>query len=78
MTQKIPWYVRRVYAVTNEEERTAVMYVQRVLGLQETGELDEPTKSHVRGLQSLFGLRTTGIIDDPTAEQIERIWPYGA
>lgn len=75
---KLAWYTRRVYAVTNEEERTTVMYVQRVLGLRESGELDEETKSHVRGLQSLFGLRTTGIIDDATAEQIERIFPYGA
>lgn len=75
---KLAWYTRRVYAVTNEEERETVTYVQRVLGLRESGELDDETKSHVRGLQSLFGLRTTGIIDDATAEQIERIFPYGA
>lgn len=75
---KLAWYTRRVYVVTTEEEADTVRYVQRVLGLPETGELDEGTKSHVRGLQTLFGLRTTGIIDDPTAEQVERIWPYGA
>jgi hypothetical protein len=75
---KLAWYSRRVYAVTNQEERDTVTYVQRVLGLPETGELTEETKSHIRGLQSLFGLRTTGIIDDATAEQIERIFPYGA
>lgn len=75
---KPAWYQRRIYAVTNDREREAVTYVQRVLGLQETGELDETTKSHIRGLQALFGLRTSGIIDDDTAEQIERIYPYGA
>ncbi|UVD39711.1 hypothetical protein SEA_ROSEPHARIE_47 [Streptomyces phage RosePharie] len=74
----IPWYERRIYAVTTEQEREAVLHVQLVLGIDQTGELDEPTKSHIRGLQSLFGLRTTGIIDDATAEQIERIFPYGA
>ncbi|ATW69406.1 hypothetical protein SEA_OLICIOUS_48 [Streptomyces phage Olicious] len=75
---KLAWYSRRVYVVTTEEEADTVRYVQRVLGLNETGELDEGTQSHIRGLQLLFGLRTTGIIDDPTAEQIERIYPYGA
>lgn len=74
----IPWYTRRVYAVTTDDEREAVLYVQRVLGIDQTGELDDATKSHIRGLQVLFGLRATGIIDDPTAEQIERIFPYGA
>lgn len=72
------WYDRRIYAVTNDREREGVTYVQRVLGLQETGELDDETKSHIRGLQTLFGLRPTAIIDDATAEQIERIYPYGA
>lgn len=75
---KPAWYTRRIYAVTTEDERTAVSYVQRVLGLRETGELDEETQSHIRGLQVLFGLRPTAIIDDDTAEQIERIFPYGA
>lgn len=75
---KLAWYERRVYAVTTEKEAETVSYVQRVLGLRETGDLDEQTKSHIRGLQALFGLRTSGIIDDATAEQIERIWPYGA
>lgn len=73
-----PWYDRRIYAVTTEREREAVTYVQRVLGLRETGELNEETKSHIRGLQVLFGLRPSAIIDDATAEQIERIFPYGA
>ena len=72
------WYDRRIYVVTNDVERDAVTYVQRALGIDQTGELDDATKSHLRGLQVLFGLRPTGIIDDPTAEQIERIFPYGA
>jgi hypothetical protein len=75
---KPAWYDRRIYAVTTDQEREAVTYVQRVLGLRETGELDEETTSHIRGLQVLFSLRPSGIIDDDTAEQIERIFPYGA
>ena len=72
------WYDRRVYVVTTDKERDAVAYAQRVLGLEETGILDDTTKSHLRGMQALFGIRVTGILDDATAEQIERIWPYGA
>jgi hypothetical protein len=75
---RLPWYKRRVYAVTTEQEAETIRYVQKVLGLPETGELDEGTQSHIRGLQVLFGLRATGIVDDATAELVERIWPYGA
>lgn len=71
------WYSRRVIVSTTEEERDAVKYVQRVLGLRETGDMDDETKSHIRGLQALFGLHTSGILDDQTAEQIERIFPHG-
>lgn len=52
--------------------------MQRVLRCKETGELDNETVSHIRGLQVLFGLRPSGIIDDATADQIERIFPFGA
>lgn len=75
---KPAWYDRRIITATTEREREGVAYVQRVLGLPETGDLTEETTSHIRGLQALFGLRTSGIIDDATAEQIERIYPYGA
>lgn len=75
---KPSWYDRRIYTVTTDYEREAVTYVQRVLRCKETGELDNETVSHIRGLQVLFGLRPSGIIDDATAEQIERIFPYGA
>jgi murein L,D-transpeptidase YcbB/YkuD len=72
------WYDRRIITPTTEKEHEAVKYVQRVLRCNESGEMDEETKSHIRGIQSLFGLRTTGIIDDATAEQINIIWPEGA
>lgn len=72
------WYRRRIIVASTPEEHEAVTYVQRVLRCKETGELDEETKSHIRGLQTLFGLRSTGIIDDATAEQIQHIWPEGA
>lgn len=72
------WYTSRIYAVTTPADRDAVLYFQRVFGLKETGELDDGTKSHIRGLQMLEGIRTSGIIDDATAYAIERIFPYGA
>lgn len=73
------WYSRRIITPVTEQEHEAVAYVQRVLGVpKETGEMDEETISHIRGIQALFGLRCTGIIDDATAQQIERIFPYGA
>jgi hypothetical protein len=76
--RKPAWYTSRIYAVTTDADREAVLYFQRVFGLKETGELDDGTVSHIRGLQMLAGIRTTGIIDDATAEEIERIFPYGA
>lgn len=72
------WYERRIYAAASEEDRRAVRYVQRVLGMVPSGELDEETRSKLRGLQHLFELPVTGILDDATAEQIQRIFPEGA
>ncbi len=72
------WYKRRIYAPVTDQEHDAVKYVQRVLHCEETGELDAPTVSHIRGFQSLFGLAVTGIIDDATAEQVNNVWPEGA
>jgi hypothetical protein len=74
----LPGYKRRIIVATTDAEKEVVIYVQRVLRCNETGVMDEDTKSHLRGLQALFGLRTTGIIDDATAEQIDRIFPEGA
>jgi hypothetical protein len=74
----LPGYKRRIIVSTTDAEKEVVIYVQRVLRCNETGIMDDDTKSHLRGLQALFGLRTTGIIDDATAEQIDRIFPEGA
>jgi hypothetical protein len=75
---KPSWYKKRIISPTTDFEREAVAYVQRVLSLEETGELDDLTKSKLRGVQFIFGLPTTGVLDDATAEEIERIYPYGA
>ena len=72
------WYERKIYASASDEDRRAVRYVQRILGMVPTGELDEETRSKLRGLQHLFGLPITGILDDATAEQVQRIFPEGA
>lgn len=74
----LPGYKRRIIVATTDAEKEVVIYVQRVLRCNETGIMDDDTKSHLRGLQALFGLRVTGIIDDDTATQIDRIFPEGA
>ena len=72
------WIRRPVMVVTNQKERDVVLHVQKALGWAETGEMDEGTRSHLRGLQSLFGLQVTGILDLETAEQVERLREYGS
>ncbi len=75
---KPAWFKKRVITVTSDAEREGVKHVQRVLVLEETGELDPNTQSKIRGVQYIFGLRPTGILDEATAEEIDRIFPYGA
>lgn len=75
---KPSWYNKRILAVNNEFDRQAVRHVQRVLSLEETGELDDNTVIKIRGIQYVFNLPMTGIIDDATAEEVERIFPFGA
>ena len=75
---KPSWYKRRILTVNNEFDREAVRHVQRVLSLEESGELDERTVMKIRGLQYIFNLPMTGYIDDATAEEVERIFPFGA
>jgi hypothetical protein len=72
------WIRRDIMVVTTDKERDCVLHVQKALGWAETGELDDGTKSQLRGLQALFGLRTTGYLDLATAEQVERIREYGS
>lgn len=71
------WYERRIIAASSEEDRRAVCYVQRILGMVPNGEMDEETRSKLRGVQHLFDLPITGILDDATAQQIQRIFPEG-
>lgn len=72
------WIRKPVRIVASDKDRDVVLHVQKALGWAETGELDDGTKSHLRGLQMLFGLPTTGIIDLATAEQVERLREYGS
>lgn len=72
------WFKRTIIRPSTQFEHDAVTHVQRVLGCQESGEMDEATISHIRGLQGLFGLRVSGYLDLPTAEQVERIRSYGS
>ena len=64
---------RDIVAPVSAAEREAVRLAQRALGLPETGALDEPTKSRLRGIQSLFRAPVTGVLDRTTAALIERL-----
>lgn len=72
------WYRRRIMTPVTRHDHDAVRYVQHVMTLPESGEMDEATTCRIRGLQALFGLKVTGVIDDATAAQVDRIWPEGA
>lgn len=67
------WWKRNIIRPTTDFEHDAVIHVQRILRVRESGEMDESTISAIRGLQMLFGLTPNGIIDGPTAEQVERL-----
>lgn len=72
MTRPI-WFKRNVIRPANDFERECVKRAQRVLRLEETGDMDEATVAHLRGFQMLFGLRPTGILDEATATKLEAI-----
>lgn len=66
---------RVIIAPANDAEREAVKVAQRAMRLVETGEMDEPTRSSLRGVQQLFKLPVTGVIDRATAEALDRLRP---
>lgn len=67
------WWVGPTLAPANDAQRASVRHAQRVLRIDETGEMDTTTKASLRALQALFGIRVTGILDLATAEKIEQI-----
>lgn len=64
---------RVIIAPANEGEREAVRTAQRALGLNVTGQMDEPTKASLRGVQHLFKLPVSGVLDRATAEALDRL-----
>ena len=62
-----------IIAPITEADREAVRASQRIMGLDETGDLDSLTKSRLRGFQTLLGLPVTGALDHATADGLERI-----
>jgi hypothetical protein len=67
------WWVGPTLAPVDEAQRASVRHAQRVLRLDESGEMDDITKAGLRAVQALFRLRVTGVLDLPTAEKIEEI-----
>lgn len=67
------WFDRDIIYPVGEFEHDAVKHAQRVFRLEETGLMDQSTRSHIQGFQALFKLRVTGVLDLPTAIKIEEI-----
>ena len=67
------WYRAQPHSPAQVYKPDVIRDIQRTIGVQETGEFDARTVSHIRGLQQLLDLRPTGIIDRETAVQIERL-----
>lgn len=67
------WWVGPTLAPTDDAQRASVKHAQRVLRVDETGEMDDITKSSLRAIQALFNIRVTGMLDLATAEKIEQI-----
>lgn len=70
------WFPRDIMVPASEAEREAVRVAQRALRLVPTGEMDEPTRSSLRGTQRLYGIPVTGILDAATAVVIDGLRPY--
>lgn len=67
------WFDRDIIFPANEFEHEAVRHAQRVMGVYESGIMDQPTRARLQGIQSLFRLRVTGMLDLPTAMKLEEI-----
>jgi len=67
------WFKPQPMAPVQVYKPDVIKDIQRTLSVPETGEMDKPTVSHIRGLQHLFGLDATGVIDLETAIEIERL-----
>jgi hypothetical protein len=66
---------RVIIAPANDSERESIRIVQRALLLDETGEMDDATKAHLRALQQYSKLPVTGVLDRATAEALDRLRP---
>ncbi|MFC8490710.1 peptidoglycan-binding domain-containing protein [Streptomyces sp. NPDC057235] len=66
---------RVIIAPANQAEREAVRTAQRALRLAETGEMDEATRTKLRGIQQLFKLPVSGVLDRRTCEALDKLRP---
>lgn len=67
------WFDDTILFPTSEEQRDTVRHVQRVMRLDDTGEMDSNTRAALRALQSLFNIKVTGVLDLATAQRVEQI-----
>jgi hypothetical protein len=67
------WFNDDIFYPANERDHVTIRHAQRVLRLDETGEMDHNTRASLRAMQSLFKIKVTGILDLATALKIEQI-----
>lgn len=66
------WCPREIVYPGSEADKDAVRFVQRVLRVEPTGEMDPATEGSIRGFQRLHGMPPTGMITKATAWAIDR------
>jgi Putative peptidoglycan binding domain len=67
------WFAGDTIFPASEPQRGALRQAQRVLRLDETGDMDEATRAALRGFQGLFHLRISGMLDLQTAIKLEQV-----
>ena len=67
------WFDGTILFPASDRERDTVRHAQRVMRLDDTGEMDDNTRAALRALQSLFRIKVTGTLDLATALKIEQI-----
>lgn len=67
------WFDETILSPTTDRQRDSVRHVQRVMRLDDSGEMDNNTRAALRALQSLFNIKVTGVLDLATAQKVEQI-----
>lgn len=66
------WLPREITLPSGDSEKEAVRFVQRILRVNPSGEMDSETCASLRGWQRLHRLPVSGMLDKDTAWTIDK------